>query len=123
MTAPTRVKVRVVDLIAAVEERRARMLADHIEAVRAAEAEQSNWRAAVEHTLLAAATAAAKGKLPDTGGYVGERILRVPIKVEPFHAPGKRPDTTEIDRLLKTLKMAAEETISVSAVDAARYLG
>lgn len=61
---------------------------------------------------------AAGGPLPENG--YGKSV-RIGCKLEAPYKP--RLDTTKIDRVIRTLEMAAENSITISGDDYAEYIG
>lgn len=114
----TKVKVSTERLLETVKARRVKAVSDHERAVAQYEGKVEAYRSKVVDALRKAADAAEKGRLPDTG-YRGQ--LSVPCRAQ---APSKPSlSLSQIDRMIATLEMAADPTITVSAEDAARYLG
>lgn len=122
--AGSKVKVKTEMLLSAVEARRAKMVTDHERAVTRAERDQAAYQGKVVDTLRKALEAAERGKLPTHDAGYRHKTLEITVAFDPPSCPDKEPlGLTEIDRLIATLKMAADDTITVSADDAAFYLG
>lgn len=116
----SRVKVRTADLLAAVKQRRAEAERKHAQRVAASEKARVAYQKRVVEALAKALADAEAGKLPEHIGY--QECLRVPVGFKPVDDPAEF-EPRDLDRLIATLEIAAEDTISVSADDAARYLG
>lgn len=115
----SRVKVSTEALPAAVKARREKQIKEHATAYRKAVREREAACKKVAKVLRDAATEAEKGNLPDTN----YRSLSIPYVDGLPREPDAEPNTARIDRLIATLEMASEPTISISADDAAEYLG
>jgi hypothetical protein len=120
----SKVKVRTDELLAAVRARRAKMAKEYREKCDAQGPLKQRYQAAAIRALEEALAKAQKGNLPAfensyrnaSGGW---------LKVRVQQCPPEKPaqNTAQIDRLIATLEMAAEPTLTISAEDAARYLG
>lgn len=116
--ASSRIKVSTPKLLEAMRERRAQMEADHAKAVAAYQRNGDDYRRKVVKALRDAADRVeAGGELPDTG----YKDLRIPVRFKPCDEPSL--STTNIDRLIKTLELASDDAVTLSADDAAKYLG
>lgn len=113
----SRVKVQTDRLLDAVKARRAAIVKEHEAAVAGYAAKVEAYQGKVVTALQKALGAAEKGRFPDQS----YRSLEVPFKAKKPEKPCL--DTGGIDRLIQTLEMAAEPTLTISAEDAARYLG
>jgi hypothetical protein len=113
----SKVRVSTDALLESVKERRVADIARYEHELVTYENRRARFQMKVVSALEKATENAKKGKVPETGW----RSLEVPF-------PQDRPEkpylnTASIDRLIKTLEMAADETILISADDAAAYLG
>jgi hypothetical protein len=117
----SKVKVKTAELLQAVRVRRAQMERDYENKVAKwnADALVASEKVAEALELKARDLRGGSGKLPDIN-YSKMASVYVGIA-----GPGDKPrlDTTAIDRLIKTLEIAAEPVLTISADDAARYLG
>ena len=115
----SKIKVSVDRLLECVRKRREQAVKDHAKAVVEYEKERIRTQTAVVKALRAAADRAEKGDLPSSG----YNYLSIPWKGRLESEPSPEPDTARIDRLIKTLELASEPSILISADDAAQYLG
>lgn len=96
-------------------------MADHERALAKYESDREAYAGKIVAALRKALTDAEAGKLPKHEEGWRSKYVQVPVR---FGHPSKPcKDTDQIDRLIATLEMAAEPTITISADDAARYLG
>jgi len=111
----TSFRVRIEDLIAAIEKRREELVAAHEKAVAAHADEVRSYATKTAAMLRKAADDLEAGrKNPLFGGSccaASKALGYPPVK------PQAKPDTTRIDRTLKTLRMASEPTISIRTDD------
>lgn len=121
----TKVKVKTSELLAAVRKRREKLVAEYERTTEKYKQDTAVVAERVKEALAKATKAAERGEIPETSSHYRNgkytTHLLVPIR-------GQLPDeptlnTQKIDRLIRTLEMAAEETIAISAEDAAQYLG
>lgn len=113
----SRVKVSTQLLLEEVRKRRAKTLADYDGLRKSYPQELDEYRRN---------TAAVLRKLADqveAGRQVFDRYGELKKKLPLFPRTPTAPDTRKIDRLIRTLEMAAEEFIAISADDATEYLG
>lgn len=117
----SKVKVSTDRLLAAVKARRDRIVKDHEKAQTKYEQAVERTRVTVVKTLRDHAERVEKGgDLPSTG----YNCLNTPWRgVIPQHPGDLSRRVAEIDRLIATLEIASDPTISISADDAAQYLG
>jgi hypothetical protein len=118
----SKVKVKTADLLAAVRERRDAEVKAHERALAKYERECAAHGERVVKALEGALVKARAGDYPATDtNWRDNAYLVVPISGE----ASKKPvlNTSKIDRLIATLEMAADESIAISADDAAAYLG
>jgi hypothetical protein len=116
----SKVKVKVSALLSAVEQRRDDMVSAHRAEMTEYLHKRGVYREEVFNALelLGAKMSSDPEYLPETSYHGG---ITVPVSVS---RPGEPSlNTTRIDRLISTLKMAADDAILVSAEDAADYLG
>ena len=119
----TKVKVKTADLLVAVRARRENMVREYEEKLAEHSVNQKRDKGVIVAALrLAAERAAREGELPEYHNSYRGGYLEVPCKLD-RHRDEPYLDITDIDRLIKTLEMAADDTISIGADDAARYLG
>lgn len=113
-----KVKVATDRLLEAVRARREKVISDHERDVKAYAAKEENYRKKVVKALGdVLGRVETGGDLPDTN-YNG---INVPCRSKCPNKPFL--DTANIDRLIATLELATDESISMSADDAAQYLG
>lgn len=117
----SKIKVEVEQLLAAVKVRRESLRKAHDKAVAKYEKDTAAFADKVITDLAKAYDSAISGKLPQLQSqYNGNRLL-IPTRVSQPSKPSL--DLSHIDRLIATLEMSADLTISISADDAAQYLG
>lgn len=114
----SKVKVSTEGLLQSVRQRRERIIRNHEKDLGKYEKDRERAQGAVAKALRDAADRAERGDLPDSN-Y--RNRLEIPWR-------GRIPSKpclsmAEIDRLIKTLELASEPTITISADDAAEYLG
>lgn len=114
-----RVKVRTEDLRKAVEKHRADLQRTHDKSVETFADRERRYYAQVAQALRKAADAADKGRVNDRRHYDGT----VSVPVQGYRPIKPQLDLSNIDRLIKTLAIAAEETIVIDADQAAAYFG
>ncbi len=121
MATSSKVKVSTGKLLEAVTARRAAIVAEHERALAKYNKDRAGYGEKVCDALRKALSAAEGGRLPEfEGRYEGNRLV-LPAR---FKVPEKPYlNTDQIDRLIATLEIAADETLTISADDAARYLG
>jgi hypothetical protein len=118
----SKVKVNTAQLLAAVRARRAKIESEYERYYKKYERDLEAYPAKVVDALAQALQKAQHGDLPKyEASYNGKR-LEVPVRFEKPIEP-RKTDLSSIDRLIATLEMAAEDTLSISADDAAQYLG
>lgn len=119
-TFKTKVKVETSELLAAVEKRKADLLGKYEKELADYEAKYPKFVESVAKEIRDLADRFESGKTEIRYRY--NDTLDVKLKTKPLTEPIK-PDFRSIDRLIATLKIAAEPTIAISADDAAAYLG
>lgn len=107
--AEQKIKVRVDDLLKAVEAKKKALLAQQAEVEKQRKIEEKAHVARVVKALEAAVAAAKKGVLPD----ISFRRLEIRLEEEGPRYVAK-VDTVRIDQDIALLKLAADETILVS---------
>lgn len=123
VTNSTKVRVQTELLLAGVKKRRSDMVKGHEAAVKKYEKDLAVFHAGVVKLLKVTTDAAvSKETYPKFSSDYNGPFLSIPAKglVKP-EKPSLKTDF--IDLHIKTLEMAAEPTMLVSADDAARYLG
>lgn len=121
MSASSKVKVSTEKLLEAVKARRAGMVAEHERAVSKYDRDREAYYGKVCDALRKALAAAENGRLPEYEGKYRGNALQVPVR---FSQPVKpHLNTNQIDRLISTLEIASDPTLTISAEDAAHYLG
>ena len=125
MATSSRVKVKTDKLIEAVRARRAQVVKDHDSSVAAYAASEKSIRAQVQKDLKTALESLKSSELPKiNSNYRQGNYIEVPTTAERIAEPRDIAyELAKIDRLLKTLEMASDETQTISADDAAQYLG
>lgn len=111
-----RIKVKRAELIKAVEGRIRKLEAEHKRAVEQLPAKVAAWQKDVTARLQRAADEVACGK--DVAGKYGRLDLPTKPTVEPLDG-----QVCRMERVLKTLKIGAEETVALSPDDADDYFG
>lgn len=117
--ASSRIKVSTAKLLEVVKARRVQMEASHAKDIAAYASKSEGYRSKVVETLRKAAERIENGgDLPDCNYSRG---LSIPCRA---NAPGKPTlSTTNVDRLIQTLELASDDTVTLTADDAAKYLG
>jgi hypothetical protein len=121
MSTSSKVKVSTEKLLEAVKARRAVMRAEYERAVVKYDKDREAYQGKVCDALRKALTAAEGGRLPEHHTGYREKYLRVTVRFGTADKP--RLNTDHIDRLIATLGMAADASLTISAHDAAQYLG
>jgi hypothetical protein len=112
-------RVRVEDLVAAVEKRRADIVAGHTRLVEQYPAQLEQWRTKTAAALRKVADDVEAGKDIELAGYSGP-LRSLPAKPR---KPEKRPETSAEDTILKALRLSTEPVIALRTDDAlASYL-
>lgn len=117
----SRVKVQTDKLLEAVKARRAKQIATHAKALEKYERDRAAYEGKVVDALRKALAQAEAGKLPTHEHGYRSKYLQVPVRFE--HPSKPSSCTSSLDRLISTLEIAADPTITISAEDAAQYLG
>jgi hypothetical protein len=114
-----KVKVSVERLLEAVRARREKMIVQHERDVKAYAAKEAAYRKKVVKAIHDVAVRVEDGgDFPDAS-YNG--ALNIPCRAKRPSKPDR--GTSGVDRLIATLELATDESIPMSADDAARYLG
>lgn len=121
MRTSSKVKVSTEKLLEAVKARRAAIVAEHERAVVKYERDCESYHAKVCNALQKVLLAADAGRMPKHRSEYKGYYLLVPVRFAEPCKPTLRTDN--IDRLIATLEMASEPTLTISAEDAANYLG
>lgn len=116
-----KIKVDTKLLLKAVKERRNKMISDHEIAIHKYQKELESYADSVEKAVQKVALQISKGNLPEFEDSYRKRGIVIPIGKEYPSEP--QLNLSQIDRLIKTLELAAEDSITISADDARLYLG
>ena len=112
-----KVRVNTEDLLKAVRDQRKKIIAAHERDAASYEKRLDTYKASAGSALKKTLAALDTGKLPSTD-YKG---LHVPLQASPPEKP--LLNTVQIDHLISTLEIAADDIISISTDDAASYFG
>lgn len=118
-TVKTKVKVKRLELLKVVRERRRKAEAQHKRALEAYPAALSKWNAEVVHALEKALADAKRGKLPEKN-YRGRVEVTIPPRPD---KPTEGGEVCNLRRMEKTLEMGADDTLLLSQEDADAYFG
>lgn len=114
-----RVKVETKALLEAIEAKRAALVKKYEQEAATYDRREVEYRKALAKALRERADKIeAGGKLPENG--YGKSV-RITTALEAPYKP--RLDTFKIDRVIRTLKMAASDTLTISGDDYAEYIG
>lgn len=118
-TSTSKINVGTQALLAAVRKRREALVRGHEKETVAYARQVADLGPKVAEFLRKAADKAEAGDFPD----FGYRSIEVKCRRD-FERP-REPhlDLEEIDRLIKTLEMASDDKLAISAADASMYLG
>lgn len=117
----SKIKVNTSELLEAVKERRSAMEREHQKKIDEYTRNAELWPALVQRALEKAGRNL--NGLHWEQGYRGEGCyLKVPVPTRGPEDPGEFENKT-IDRLIRSLEMAADDVIVISSDDAAMYLG
>ena len=119
MRGNQKVRVKTDELLKAVEARRAQLVANHERDVASYGKREDTYRKALVKALRERAD-----KI-EAGGPLPERVYDGSIRVKVNATPPSKPTLAlvKIDRTIRTLGMAADEAIAISADVYAEYLG
>lgn len=116
-----RIRVKRSELIKTVEGRIRKLDADHKRATEAFPAQALAYEEAVAAALKKALASAERGKLPET---IYSDDVRIHVGRGKPTKPGKRHYAScNLERLLKSLKIGAEDTVLLAVEDADQYFG